>query len=89
MEQRLLAAIMGAVTAYIQQEQGGRATSGIGKNAWRLLGQRAQMSARTNARQANPLPGSGVWRYRGLEKLMVTRVRRELRKKAGEDFIAE
>lgn len=68
MEPKLLTAIMGAVALYIQQEESSQSASGI--NAWRLLGQRAQMSARNNARQLTPLPERGLWRYCGLEKLM-------------------
>lgn len=74
MEQKLLAAIMGVVAAYIQQEDGSQNTA-RGMNAWWLLGQRWQINARTNARQVKPLPGMGVWRYCGLEKLMAARVR--------------
>ena len=81
MEQKLLTAIMGAVAVYIQQEESSQSASGI--NAWRLLGQRAQMTARTNARQVTPLPGRGVWRYCGLEKLMTARARRGVREGGG------
>ena len=84
MDPKLLTAIMGAVAAYMQQEESSQSASAI--NAWRLLGQRAQMSARTNARRVTPLPDRGLWRYFGLEKLMTARAKWGARVGEGDGF---
>jgi hypothetical protein len=75
MEKNLLAAIMGAVGAYIQQEEASRTDSRVGISTWRLLGQRQQVRARTNAKRIRPQPRGGVWRYYNLGESMTSRTR--------------
>ena len=75
MEQKLLAAIVGAVAAYIQQEESATNALRSEVNYWRLSGWGAHMNARVNVRQIVPQSGKGIWWYFGLEKSMADRVR--------------
>ncbi|MFC1905610.1 hypothetical protein ACFLXL_02240 [Chloroflexota bacterium] len=84
MEQKVLAAIMGAVTAYIQQEENDRGVYRNKSNAWWLLGQRRQMNANTS--QTIPILGREAWRYGGLERSMIIGKGWNINKISGRDF---
>lgn len=72
MEKNLLAAIMGAVAAYIQQEEIGRTSSGTGIKAERPVGRRELMMARPNVSVARLRSGKSLlrsdWRNRWQSK---------------------
>ncbi len=81
MEKSLLAAIIGAVSAYIQQEEISRATTENGSGSWWLKGQREPMKAQTNASiVVRPHLGKGLWRYSRLEESITARARWKVRK---------
>jgi hypothetical protein len=66
----ILAAITGAVAAYIQDEESAHNASRDELNFWRLSGRMAQMNRRINAWQAMSQRGNDAWKYYGLERLM-------------------
>jgi hypothetical protein len=81
MEKSLLAAIIGAVSAYIQQEEISSAATENRGGAWRLGGQLETMRSRTNASNAvRPHFGKGLWRYSRLEESITARARWKVRK---------
>ena len=65
MKKNLLATIMGAVAAYIQQEQRNRLAAGIG--ARQLMERRELMRVRVIASVVRPHPGQGLWQRSRLE----------------------
>jgi hypothetical protein len=79
MEKNLLAAIMGAISAYIQQGEASQAASN-GMTSWWLRGQREQVRARTNVQGIKHQPGVVTWRHYGLEEAMTARARLMIKK---------
>jgi len=63
MQKNLLAAITGAISAYIELGELS-ATMIQQQDTWWMLGQRRQKECRTNSRELRPMPGPGAWRYR-------------------------
>ncbi len=65
MKKNLLAIVMGAVAAYMQQEDIGRAAAGIGMR--QLIEQPELMEVRVIASVVRPQPGKGLWQRSRLE----------------------
>jgi hypothetical protein len=73
MEKDLLAAITGAVAAYIQQEDMPKAAFESRMSAWRLFGLLQLMGARTNSKVVKLPSRRSTWRFSGLQKSMRAR----------------
>jgi hypothetical protein len=81
MKKSLLAATIGAVSAYIQQEGISRTATENRGGTRRLGGQLETMKARTNASiVVRPRFGKGLWRHSTLEESTTARARWKVRK---------
>jgi hypothetical protein len=81
MKKSLLAATIGAVSAYIQQEGISRTATEHRGDTWWLGGQLETMKARTNASIViRPRFGKGLWRHSRPEESTAARARWKVRK---------
>jgi hypothetical protein len=89
MEKNLLAAIIGAVSAYIQQESVSRASEENVSSTWWLRGQRELMTSRINTRGVSRTNWvKGTWRRSRRDEFMGARSRWKIRKFPGREEVS-
>ena len=81
MDKNLLAAIIGAVSAYIQQEGVSRVSAENVSSTWWLRGQRELMTSRINTRGVfRPNWGKDTWQRSRLNESITARARWKIKR---------